>query len=151
MVEYLKSCRLAVVAALAGNKWEGSIPSIKTSRSGLPLIIPSILRVYILQYIRTKDVDLVGFMVVKAVLTVLSVYRVIGCHPNPKIETITSPFSGTAQVLASEEILRVVKLIITPLIVKPANPLFINEAAGPNFNRSTWGSGLDALAFLFHP
>jgi hypothetical protein len=90
-------------------------------------------------------------MVVKAVLTVLSVYRVIGCRPILKVETITSPFSGTAQVLAPEEIMRVVRLLATKLVVGPANPLFINESAGPNFNRSTWGSGLDALAFLFYP
>lgn len=151
VVEYLKACRLAVVAALAGNKWEGSIPSIKTSRSGLPLIVPSCLRVYMLQYIRTPDVDLVGFMVVKAVLTVFSVYRVIGCRPILKVETITSPFSGTAQVLAPEEIMRVVRMLATKLVVGPANPLFINESAGPNFSRSTWGCGLDALAFLFYP
>jgi hypothetical protein len=90
-------------------------------------------------------------MVVKAVLTVLSVYRVIGCNPKVKVETITSPFTGTDQVLALGEIIRVVKMLATKLVVKPASPLFINESAGPNFNRGTWGSGLDALAFIFQP
>jgi hypothetical protein len=59
-------------------------------RRGLPLIIPGDLRLLM----EAKDP-----VVIKVVLTMLSVFRIIPSTPKLKLETITSPFSGISKTL----------------------------------------------------
>lgn len=90
-------------------------------------------------------------MALRCVLSILTVYRVIGCRPVLKIETITDSFQGLSTTLPFEELHRVIALFPGSLILKPATPHLMSEAAGPNYPRATWSSGLDALAFLPNP
>jgi hypothetical protein len=123
---------------------------VARSRSGLPLILPARLR-YLIVTSRHRDSTL-GWVALRVALTILSVYRVIGCPPNLKIETITSPFDGSTDTLPIWEVRQSVsRLGVTLKGLKPASPWLFSEAAGPNYPRATWSSGLDALAFWCAP
>jgi hypothetical protein len=89
--------------------------------------------------------------VIRVTLTILSVYRVIGCCPNLKMSTITGPFSGAAATLAVWEVSQAVGLLPRGLAIAKVTWTYLSESAGPNFKRSTWSAGLDALAFLRDP
>jgi hypothetical protein len=102
---------------------------------------------------RADDLGVIGGRVaLRVALTTLSVYRVIGCPPNLKIETITSPFDGSLDTLPIWEVRQsITRLGVTLKGLRPASPNLFSEAAGPNYPRATWSSGLDALAFWCAP
>lgn len=152
LVAYLKeSVRIVVL-------WTSGLPytvqpngvRVARARSGLPLILPARLRWTISSCKRSGST--VGWVALRVTLTILSVYRVIGCRPILKLETITSPFSGESTTLPFEEVRQAIALLgVTLKGSHQASPYLFSEAAGPNYPRATWSAGLDALAFLRSP
>jgi len=65
------------------------------SRRGLPLIIPGVIRLQI-------EAD--NPVVIRAVLTILSVYRIIKYPGSLKLATITDPFKGLSETLDKVEV-----------------------------------------------
>jgi len=152
LVAYLKeSVRIIVL-------WASCLPytpqpkgvRVSRSRSGLPLILPARLR-YLITSSRRSD-STKGWVALRVALTILSVYRVIGCPPILKIETITSPSTGLTDTFPVWEVRQsLLALGVTLKGLRPASPYLFSEAAGPNYPRATWSSGLDALAYWCAP
>jgi hypothetical protein len=67
---------------------------------GLPKILPSSLR----DSIRARETK-----EIRAILTIVSLFRVMQCEPKPKLETITSPFKGMSPDLPKHEVMTVLK------------------------------------------
>lgn len=149
LVQYLKECTRLVQKWVASENPGVSTPSVRCDNSGLPLIIPKCLRLLIRDF-KYRGVER-GRLVLKGVLTILTVYRVIGIKPIRKLQTITSAFSGTSTLLMDGEVNTVLSWLGKKLILPKCKILWINESAGPNFPRSTWGSPLDAIAFVTEP
>lgn len=152
LVGYLKESVRIVVLWAAGLPYSPQPRGVRVarSRSGLPLILPARLRGLITSSRRSGSSK--GWVALRVALTILSVYRVIGCPPNLKIETITSPFDGLSDTLPIWEVRQsVLRLGVTLKDLRPALPNLFSEAAGPNYPRATWSSGLDALAFWSAP
>lgn len=149
-VQYLKESVRILQKWIASQDPGTTVPSVRLSNDGLPLFIPKILRSLIRGFKYHGNER--GKLVFKAVVTILSVYRVMGITPIRKLETITSQFSGNTQVLPWGELVTVLGWLPGSLRLtkRPVN-LPINESAGPNYPRATWGSPLDALAFLREP
>jgi len=122
---------------------------VRLTRSGLPVLLPGALR-RLFHQLNGED-HAYALKVIRVTLTVLSVYRVIGCAPNLKLETITGPFSGESATLLAFEVSQVVGWLPRTLVIGRALWTHMSEAAGPNAKKSTWSCGLDALAFLRDP
>jgi len=149
LTQYLAECARSVIC-WAGNETYSVPPKgvrISLSRAGLPVIIPTALRVRMYQMKRSSTE---GWLITKVVLTVLSVYRVIGCPPILKIGTITGPFTGQVRSLPSEELRRALNNIRLPRLKSPDFTI-VSESSGPNYPRATWSSCTDAYAMLFYP
>jgi len=143
---YLKECLRLTIRALGGQpetSWNNSIPRVKRDFSGLPTIIPTSLR----QALREPAKN-VG--IVRVTLCVLSVFRVFKVPVAPSLESITLPFNGTSRTfdyLIISKALNKLNLKVKFSIFKG----FISESSGPNSKFATWGSTIDALAFLEYP
>jgi len=107
---------------------------------GLPTIIPGSLRLLI----RAGDSS-----TIRAVLTLLSVYRVISIPVQLKLGTITDPFKGQSETLPKYELIKAVREITNRILV---NKLRIDlnvlqlGSAGPNSSISALGIWNDIKA-----
>jgi len=130
---YFKECQRIMNKWLARDPTGIGIISVRCSRSGLPLLIPGELRRLIL--VRG---DGASRLVFKAVVTILSVYRVMGLRPIRKIGPIIDPFSGNSQTLPTRELRRVIALLPR---VKPklSAGWHFSRSAGPSLNNATLG------------
>lgn len=151
LTQYLSEvCRIIVL-------WVGGTPyvqptkgvRVRRTRYGLPVLLPGPLR-NIFLLLKGED-HAYALKVIRVSLTVLSVYRVIGCSPNLKIGTITDPFGGSGATLPFWEVAKAVGLLPEALVIGAATWTYMSESAGPNFKKSTWSAGLDAIAFLRDP
>lgn len=136
LVIYLKESVRLIQKQIAGHR-ELSTDKIpmKLSR-GLPRLVPGSLRLLI----EDGDSD-----TIKAVLTVLSLYRVILVPSVLKLETITDPFKGISEELPIEEIRRA----LSSLRLQPErneSDILPSYRAGPNNARSILGLIPDAIA-----
>jgi len=122
---------------------------VRLTRSGLPVLLPSELR-KIFHLLRGVD-HAYALNVIRVTLTVLSVYRVIGCAPHLRIETITSPFTGSGATLLFWEVSQAVGMLPKLMVYGKVAWTYMSESAGPNFKKSTWSSGLDALSYVRDP
>lgn len=151
LVAYLKECCKILVLWVSGNSYSPAERGVRVARarSGLPLLLPARLRWLISSCKRSGSLQ--GWVALRVTLTILSVYRVIGCRPILKLETITSPFDGSATTLPDVEVRHAITCLGVTLKVGKSFPNLFSEAAGPNYPRATWSAGLDALAFLRYP
>jgi len=122
---------------------------VRLTRSGLPVFLPGVLRA-IFHLLRGED-HAYSLKVIRVTLSILSVYRVIGCAPITKLETIIGEFTGACATLPSWEVAQAVALLPRVLVLGLVDWTYMSESAGPNFKKSTWSSGLDAIAFLRFP
>lgn len=106
---------------------------VRADRRGLPLIIPQALRYYIRLCRDTDNPE--ALLVTRAVLTVLSIYRVIGVKGVPDLSSITDLFSGITPILTSGEVSSVARLF--PKIVLGGLTWTLSESAGPNGPKAT--------------
>lgn len=95
-VKYLKACQLAIQKKLAGQPFS-SLREIepdynfpRLSKSGLPSIIGTVDRASICNN---------SYRIIRLYLSLFSIYRVIKLPFNPKLATITSPFTGSVEHL----------------------------------------------------
>jgi len=91
-VKYLKACQLAIQKKIAGHPFK-SLREIepdynfpRLSKSGLPSIIGTVDRASICNN---------SYRIIRLYLSLFSIYRVIRLPFNPKLQTITAPFSGS--------------------------------------------------------
>lgn len=125
---------------------EGGV-EVRKDRRGLPLIVPGKLRHQI--RLARDEGGWISILITRAVLTVLSFYRVLSYSTKPDLAAITSPFSGVDPLLSEGE-LGVVRERFGKLQLGKAS-LFISESAGPNGPKATWFSPIDCISFLYHP
>lgn len=143
---YLKESLRLTIRALGGQPetmWDNSIPRVKRDFSGLPTIIPLSLRLALREPAGNVNI-------VRVTLCVLSVFRVFKVPVKPSLESIITPFNGIARTydyLIIRKALNKLNLKVKFSIFKG----FISESAGPNSRFATWGSSIDALAFIEYP
>jgi len=146
--QYLSECSRALICWLGNEKYVQGKTLISLTNSGLPKIIP----IYLRELIRGVKLDRDSSkLVFRAVLTALSVYRVIGFAPIYKWETITDPFKGSTQTIPEMELRRVLAHMPSLRSLRKPDFLKISESSGPNYPRATWSAPLDAIALAFHP
>jgi hypothetical protein len=149
-VQYLKEAVRLVVLVLSGNPELISVQNgkvlVKRDKWGIPCIIPPILRVEIHEWNR---------MVIKGVLTVLSLYRVIKLPGLLKLSTIVDPMSCSKETIigCQGEILTVIRRYFSEWKGKYVSTFewLFSVSAGPNGKHATWCAPLDAVAFLRAP
>jgi hypothetical protein len=149
LVLYLKECVrivLGFVNSAPVTPQKGGV-EVRVSRAGLPTIIPGVLRKAILAF--KFEGGYRNTLTLRAVLTILSFYRVMNFVAKPNIGTITGAFEGVSPLLDVIELGKVLPLF---KIGKLGSLHWgISESAGPNGPKATWFSGADAVAFLFNP
>jgi hypothetical protein len=100
--------------------------------------------------------------IIKAVLTMVSAYRIMPARPELKLETITSPFKGryttSPEIVSTMEILRPflpkerkVSILGDKSLISPASFLEPIVSSGPNAKIAAFGYLLDAFAFSEQP
>lgn len=142
-VMYLKEGHRLTMKQLGGSpsKCE-TFPRVATRR-GLPLIVPGRLRLLIEQ----NDIS-----VIRAVLSILTVYRVINCASTLKLSTITDPFKGQIERLSFHEIKDGLQMLrLKKLRIETLSTMIPSVKAGPNYKIATLGATLDAKAFSESP
>lgn len=148
--QYLSECARAVICWAGTEEYTAPVNGVRIqlSRAGLPVIIPAYLRTRMYS-MRTRSSS-EGWLITKVVLTILSVYRVIGCPPKLKLSTITGPFTGVVRTLPHAELCRAIHSLRLPRLKSPDFSI-ISESSGPNYPRATWSSSTDAFAMMFYP
>jgi hypothetical protein len=149
LVLYLKECVRIVLGFINSSPVTAQKAGVevRVSRAGLPTIIPGALRKSILAF--KFEGGYRNTLVLRAVLTILSCYRVINFTARPNLSTITGAFTGVSPLLDVIELGKVVSLF---QIGKLGSLHWgVSESAGPNGPKATWFSGSDAVAFLFNP
>ena len=106
----------------------------------MPKLIPGKLR----GLIRESDQ-----VTVRAVLTILSLYKILKCRPKLKINSITDPFTGFSKTLNPKKVEYVVGLL--PKGSKLPCRTIVSVNAGPNHKKAFLGLPLDAYALSFKP
>jgi len=149
LVLYMKEALAHVIAFLnhVRRPYNQGAPGLRLSRAGLPTIIPTPLRQAIMRF--RAHGGLRDGLVLRTVLTVLSMYRVLNFVSKPNLATITDPFNGVSPLLDINELGRVLSLF--PRVAIKGLRWFISESAGPNGPRATWFAGADALAMIENP
>lgn len=152
-VQYLKEALRLCQKALAGEPTQSSQEPRVASRRGLPLIIPGYLRLRM----EAKDPR-----VIRAVLTLVSVFRVMPSWPTLKLETITSPHRGSVKTVPDMAlVLPRLERFMGPKARKyfqeDKSPFVVGRrlltltSAGPNSKSQLEGYPIDALALSEKP
>jgi len=143
LVGYMKEMNLMIMKMIAGDVYH--IPSKgprvrKDPITGLPAIIPLDLRQSMIADSR----------VMRAVLSVSSLYRVIECEGAVDTSPIVGEFNGVNQSLPMVEISRVLEEL--PRLYLRGKPNLLSlTSSGPNNKYSVLGYPIDAVAFLKSP
>lgn len=139
-VQYLKESTRVVQKFIAGQPCDKSLGVSVTLTNGLPKLVPGHLR----KLIRDDD-----SLTIRAVLTVLSLYKIIDCRPNLKINSITDPFSGVSKTLfpglVSEAMQRFPKGLLC------YSHSIVSVSAGPNHRKAYLSLPADAFALAQKP
>jgi hypothetical protein len=128
-VKYLKTASILIQQFSAGYIVPDITvigPRISRTKSGLPRLIPSIYR----KRIRQGDV-----LLIKVILTLLSVFRVAIYSANPKLSTITKDrtTSFSLEVQLYNHIPRALKAIVGRIKAElKEKPVFMSTSASPN-------------------
>jgi len=144
-VLYLKECYRLVTKVLAGKPETAVAPMRVATRRGLPLIVPGVLRL---------SIESGNILDIKAVSSLLSVFRVIKASPKLKTSTITDSFSGNSPVIGEWEVVSIfnkLKRSFGTIKIEKRNHLIPLTTAGPNSRISIRGATADALALVGSP
>jgi len=90
VVPYLKESTRVVQKFIAGQPCLTSEGVLVSLIKGLPKFIPGPLR------IKIREMDQVT---IRAVLSVLSLYKILDCKPKLKLNTISDPFTGFSRTI----------------------------------------------------
>jgi len=143
---YLKETARLTIRALGGSPEQASGEAqVRVSRDprGYPTVIPLKLR-------RLFGAHQGKENVVRATLTLLTVFRTFPTKVKPSLDTITGAFDGITRTLDSQAIRKAVKSLKLRASFGKFKG-FLATSAGPNCHFSTWGAGIDALALMLHP
>jgi hypothetical protein len=146
LVLYLKGCVRMVIALLNHSLYQlpkGGTEARK-DRRGLPTIIPGPLRYHI--RLARDEGHRGSILITRAVLTVLSFYRVMAYVAKPSLSTITDGFKGADPLFPSGELDAVLALFPKIRLGKPT--LFTSESAGPN---GVWFTVIQLMSLPFLP
>jgi len=148
LVQYLKEATRVTQKFIAGQPCTLSEGVSLSLINGLPRLIPGSLR----SKIRGGDL-----VTVRAVLTVLTLYKILKCRPKLKINSITDPFSGLTKVLHPLAVKEVISWL--PRRSNPCKPwlppmlgtkgyirTIVSVNAGPNHKKAFMSLPYDALA-----
>jgi len=143
--QYLKECLRLVTKYLAGTPdltYRSGV-RVRVNRYGLPVIIPSNLRVLL-------GTDGSKVLITRVVLTALNVFRTFPTKVKPDLSSVIEPFSGLSRsTIIDRKVVR--NFLRGHKISFGFIRGFISESAGPIAKRATWGSGIDAIALLLYP
>jgi len=115
---------------------------VQCDEVGLPRKIPKVLRSFLSRGDRNYEV-------LRACLSIVAVYRVVKVKSLPKLSTITDPCTGT-ETLPLSELKCVIELFPKREALRDTRFPIISSA-GANHSISTFGAGLDALAYFKDP
>jgi hypothetical protein len=141
---YLKESLRLVTRYLAGNgeKLCTGKCRVRLDYRGLPVIIPFPIR-------QVLTLENENVTIVRATLTLISIFRTFKVTVKPDLSSITDPFSGLSRTLELGDI---------PLKFSKGFKInfsqvrgFISESAGPNSSKATSGSVFDAIALMSNP
>lgn len=141
LVLYLKDCVLIVQKYIAREPIYVIVDRPIGIVGGLPSIIPGPFRLAI----RRGDRDSI-----RAVLGLLSIYRVLMIPTTLKLQTITGPFTGIEDSLPNLEISRALNELGYKPFPVGKDPIEIARlnTAGPNVNPSIFGVNFDTIAWM---
>jgi len=147
----LKEVLRLVILALSGNNIKAPLqkgaPWFKRTKSGLPKILPVGIRAIILNGHLIHD-----RRIFIAILSLISIFRVIGFKVEPDLSTIVAPFTGSKKSFDILELSLALRNLLGSKSLDIGNiKSFILETSGPNGFRSTWASPLDAIAYRYYP
>jgi len=142
-----------VVLYLSGNEQIkaplfGTTQRVKRDSRGLPKILPVQVRSILERCDFIKDRN-----VLIAILSLVSVFRVMGFKVTESLKTIVSQFSGITKSYDPAILGSAIFNLFGPgrkLTFGPVKAVIL-ESAGPNGFKSTWAASLDAIAYLFYP
>jgi hypothetical protein len=137
---YLKECLRLIQKFISGDRQKCSVGIKLGITHGLPSILPKELRSHI------RNCDSVE---VRAILGIISIFRVLRCAPKLKLSTITEKFSGIYTMFNPMEVKVVLSNFPKFELIKPR--FLMLQKAGPNKNPSAIGLPLDAYAFYRNP
>lgn len=140
VVQYLKESTRIVQKFIAGQVCDSSEGVAVSLTNGLPRIIPGPLRMQI----RVGDP-----VTTRAVLTLLSLYKILKCRPKLKVNSITDPFTGVSKVLHPIKVKHVMSLL--PKGAKGYIRTLVSVNAGPNMKKSFLSLPYDAIALSRSP
>lgn len=147
---YLKEVFRLVIKHLGSQEpGKGKVAVSIDKRDGLPKIIPLILRRYISKA-SPKD-----RLIIVAILTCLSIFRVFEVKVKPSLKSIVLPFHGKAPTLGNLELNNALQDLFGPsygaiLKLRVAKPLLL-QTSSPTSTSSTWGSIIDVMALILNP
>jgi len=150
LVQYLAEASRAIVCWLGNETYVRSKIYVSITGKGLPKLLPLTLRKSMIVGKLHDNIE--GKVIIRAVLTVLSIYRVMGAKPILKLDTIIAPFKGTSPTLPQYEIEKALHWLgLKSLRLQKPDIFMISESSGPNYAKATYGSPLDAIAYIRYP
>jgi hypothetical protein len=139
---YLKEAFRITVKFISGHKELNTLDDLRLGIAfGLPKILPSELR----NHIRSRN-----RMETRAILTILSLYRVIKASPKLKIDTITAPYTGVDSPFSDWEVYNFARDCLSRMKLVDSR-FIISMSAGPNSSPSGLGLHKDAIALYESP
>jgi len=140
---YLKEVNRLIIRRLSGNE----VKSMKILVSLAPDNLPSILPVKLRSLILAGDL-----LIVRVILTIISIHRVFPTKPKLSRSTITDSFSGITQTLDFNLVRFALRELVKPRSYKLGDLKFIIlETASPLAVKSTAASILDIFALIDRP
>jgi len=139
-VSYLKESTRIVQKFIAGQPVVASEGVWVSLVKGLPRFIPGPLRILL----RKRDQ-----VTIRAVLSVLTLYKLLKCKPNLKINSITDPFSGFSRTINPLKLKAVAEWF--PKGSHCMSHTIVSVNAGPNHKKAFLSLPADAYALARKP
>lgn len=159
----MKETSRLTVRALAGSPeiiYAPGVIRVKRDLYGIPTIIPLWLRELIRDTIKRDGLFewAIQRKSIIATLTILNVFRTFPTKVKPSLGTVIEPFSGVSKTLDPDLIAKAIESVVQIPGRKWSHKVgigsfepHVTSKAGPNGPFSTWGAGIDALAFIHEP
>ncbi|QMU24933.1 RNA-dependent RNA polymerase [Botryosphaeria dothidea mitovirus 1] len=149
LFKYLKEVTRVTVRVLAGQEplYSRETYTKITPSTGLPAIIPIEIQRVILE----KGALSSRRRTIVALITILSVYRVLPTTVKYNLDSIVQPFSGISRSFDLPDIRKAIDRLGLKNLRLTKSKLIGSEASGPNSYKAVWGTVIDALAFIHNP
>jgi len=154
---YMKEAMRLTVQALSGSPSKSNPlkTRVKVDYTGFPTIIPLNLRKILREGQTSSFVFPQRERDIRAVLTVLSIYRVFSTKVKVDLSTIVEPLKDFSVETLSPALLKPAINDLTQngkiRLTQRSISLIGGESAGPNSRKAIWGTEADACAFLHKP